>query len=57
MQLGRPHEAVLHMAWAKDLAYSSGGDDVGAAFLPLDYMEQLDDKDFVPLADAGEDSM
>lgn len=52
--MGRPHEAVLRMAWAMDYAYSSGmvGEDWGLPLQPLDDMEGLNDDDFIPHSDS-----
>ena len=54
MELGRPHDAVLRMAWAMDYAYSSGKvrEEWGIPMRPLDTMEGLNDEDFVPHSDS-----
>lgn len=53
MKLGRPHEAVLRMAWAMDYASSSGKsvEEWGLPLQPLDSIEGLNDDDFVVHSD------
>ena len=61
MKLGRPHDSVLHLAWALDYSHSAGGIVGGSVVmnergrsegLPMDqFISDIEEDDFIPHPD------